>query len=128
MDTQEPYRKTVRVHVPDADTTIVIDTLHVLHSAFALQESLRRLWDYTFVGAVRTCFPRWYGWAMRSRPEPITKVARMVHVVIETASCSRWPSAFSAADCTSNSVCRDRYALDSLKSPQCLSTHVSHSR
>jgi len=136
MDMWEPYRHTVRAHVPDADAKIVCDTFHVLphvnnavdtvrkqehrallaagdprltrtkyvwlrnpvhfsatawralaalrHStlqsarAWAMKESLRRLWDYTYIGAARTFFRRWYGWAMRSRLEPMKKVARML--------------------------------------------------
>ena len=46
--------------------------------AWAMKESLRRLWDYTYVGAARTFFRGWYGWAMRSRLEPMKKVARML--------------------------------------------------
>lgn len=55
--------------------------------AWALKESLRRLWDYTYVGtyvgAARTFFARWYGWAMRSRLEPRRKVARMLKAHLE---------------------------------------------
>ncbi len=141
MDMWEPYRKTIRAHVPDADRKIVFDKFRVLqhvsaavdhvrkqehralvaagdtrltrtkymwlknpanfsatawrefaalrHStlqsarAWALKESLRRLWDYTHVGAARTFFRGWYGWAMRSCLEPIKKVARMLKVHLE---------------------------------------------
>lgn len=136
MDMWEPYRTTVRAHVPDADARIVFDKFHVMQHvnvavdtvrkqehkalaaagdtrlthtkyawlrnpvhfsasawrdfaalrlstlqtarAWAMKESLRRLWDYTYVGAARTFFSRWYGWAMRSRLEPMKKVARML--------------------------------------------------
>jgi len=136
MDMWEPYRQTVRAHVPEADRKIVFDKFHVFHHvadavdqvrrgehkalaaagdtrlartkylwlrnpetfsaaawrafgalrsstlqsarAWALKESLRRLWDYTYVGAARTFFARWYGWAMRSRLEPMKRVARML--------------------------------------------------
>ena len=46
--------------------------------AWALKESLRRLWDYTYVGAARTFFTRWYWWATHSRLAPMIKVARML--------------------------------------------------
>lgn len=36
---------------------------------WALKESLRKLWDYTYLGAGRTFFRRCYGWDMRSRPD-----------------------------------------------------------
>lgn len=136
MDMWEPYRQTVRAHVPEADRKIKFDKFHVFHHvadavdqvrrgehqalaaagdtrlartkylwlrnpetfsattwrafgalrtstlqsarAWALKESLRRLWDYTYVGAARTFFARWYGWAMRSRLEPMKRVARML--------------------------------------------------
>lgn len=46
--------------------------------AWAIKESLRHLWDYTYVGAARTFFKRWYWWATHSRLAPIIKVARML--------------------------------------------------
>lgn len=136
MDRWEPYRQTVRAHVPEADGKIVFDKFHVFHHvadavdqvrraehkalaaagdtrlartkylwlrnpetfsaaawrafgalrtstlqsarAWALKESLRRLWEYTYEGAARAFFARWYGWAMRSRLEPMKRVARML--------------------------------------------------
>lgn len=141
MDMWEPYRTTVRAHVPDGDAKIVFDKFHVLQHvnvavdtvrkhehkalatagaspltrtknawlrnpasfsatawrefaalrsstlqtarAWAMKESLRRLWDYTYVGAARAFFRRWYGWAMRSRLEPMKKVARMLEAHLE---------------------------------------------
>jgi len=141
MDMWEPYRATVRAHVPDADAKIVFDKFHVLQHvnvavdtvrkqehkalaaagaspltrtksawlrhpanfsatawrefaalrssslqtarAWAMKESLRRLWDYTYVGAARTFFRRWYGWAMRSRLEPMKKVARLLNTHLD---------------------------------------------
>jgi transposase len=46
--------------------------------AWAMKESIRRLWDYRYIGAARTFFTWWYGWAMRSRLEPMKRVARMI--------------------------------------------------
>ncbi len=46
--------------------------------AWAMKESLRRLWDYTYVGAARTFFRHWYRWAIRSQLPPMVKVARML--------------------------------------------------
>lgn len=141
MDMWEPYRHTVREHVPDADAKIVFDKFHIMQHvgaavdhvrkqehkallvagdtrltrtkydwlrnpanfsvkawqefaalrnstlqsarAWALKESLRRLWDYTYIGAARTFFRGWYGWAMRSRLEPMKKVARMLKAHLE---------------------------------------------
>jgi transposase len=136
MDMWEPYRKTVRGQVPEADRKIVFDKFHVLQHvsdavdqvrkqeskqlaaagdttlkgtkyawlrnpanfsrkawrefaalrtsslksarAWAMKESLRRLWRYTYVGAARTFFNWWYWWATHSRLEPMIKVARML--------------------------------------------------
>ncbi|MHB1073158.1 MAG: ISL3 family transposase [Gemmatimonadaceae bacterium] len=141
MDMWEPYRQTVRAHVPAADAKIVYDKFHVMphvgHAvdqvrkqehqaltaagdtrlqgtkyawltnpapfsrtawrefaalrdstlqsarAWAMKESLRRLWDSTDVGAARTFFTWWYGWAMRSRLEPMKRVARMIQSHLE---------------------------------------------
>ncbi|MHB1073743.1 MAG: ISL3 family transposase, partial [Gemmatimonadaceae bacterium] len=51
--------------------------------AWAMKESLRRLWDSTDVGAARPFFTWWYGWAMRSRLEPMKRVARMIQSHLE---------------------------------------------
>lgn len=51
--------------------------------AWALRESFRRLWDYRYVGAARRFFNWWYGWAMRSRLEPMKRVARMIKSHLE---------------------------------------------
>ena len=141
MDMWEPYRKTVREHIPDADRKIVFDKFHVLQHvgeavdevrkqehrrlsaagdtrltgtkyrwlrnpanfsagawrdfaalrestlqsarAWAMKESLRRLWDYRYVGAARTFFTRWYGWATHSQLAPMIKVARMLKRQLE---------------------------------------------
>jgi transposase len=141
MDMWEPYRQTLRGHLPEADRKIVFDKFHVMQHvltavdtvrkqehralaasgtspltrtkyawlknpatfsakawrefaalrdstlqtarAWAMKESLRHLWDYTYVGAARTFFRRWYGWAMRSRLEPMKKVARMLQRHLE---------------------------------------------
>lgn len=141
MDMWEPYRKTVRAHVPDADTKIVYDKFHIMQHvgaavdqvrkqehkallaagdtrltrtkydwlrnpasfsdkawqefaalrnstlqsarAWALKESLRRLWDYTYVGAARTFFRGWYAWATRSRLEPMRNVARLLNAHLD---------------------------------------------
>ena len=46
--------------------------------AWALKEMLRALWEYVYVGAAERHFERWYRWAMRSRLEPIKRLAAMV--------------------------------------------------
>jgi len=47
--------------------------------AWAIKETLRDLWSYRSVAWARKFFKRWYGWARRSRLEPVKEVARMLH-------------------------------------------------
>jgi len=43
--------------------------------AWAIKDALRTLWTYRQSAAVKRFFKRWYGWAMRSRLEPVKQVA-----------------------------------------------------
>src|SRR5207244_9913860 len=43
--------------------------------AWAIKEALRTLWTYRQHAAVKRFFTRWYGWAVRSRLEPVKQVA-----------------------------------------------------
>lgn len=36
------------------------------------------LWDLRYLGVIKRNFRRWDGWAMRSRLEPMKRVARMI--------------------------------------------------
>ena len=54
--------------------------------AWAIQESLRHLWDDRRAGWARRFFKKWYAWAIRSRLEPIKRLAttlrhRLAHIV-----------------------------------------------
>jgi transposase len=46
--------------------------------AWALKEMLMTVWDYVYPGAAERHFEAWYAWAIRSRLEPIKRVARML--------------------------------------------------
>lgn len=46
--------------------------------AWALKESLMRLFDYRYAGAARRFFQMWSQWASRCRLEPMIQVARML--------------------------------------------------
>jgi transposase len=46
--------------------------------AWAIKEQFRWFWEYRYAGNARKFFDRWYGWAARSRLEPIKKVAKMI--------------------------------------------------
>ncbi len=66
-------------------TTEQADALALLHThglqvsrAWAIKESLRALWTYRQRAAVRRFFDRWYAWAIRSRLEPVKRVARTI--------------------------------------------------
>ncbi|WP_182871526.1 ISL3 family transposase, partial [Rhodopirellula sp. JC639] len=46
--------------------------------AWAIKENFRYFWGYAYHFSAATFFDRWYGWAIRSRLDPIKKVARML--------------------------------------------------
>jgi transposase len=46
--------------------------------AWAIKEALRTLWTYRQRAAVTRFFSQWHGWAIRSRLEPVKKVAGML--------------------------------------------------
>jgi transposase len=46
--------------------------------AWALKETAMQLWNYTSRAWAEKAWQRWYNWAIRSRLEPIKRVARMV--------------------------------------------------
>lgn len=46
--------------------------------AWAIKENFRRFWSYVYGYSAETFFDRWYSWAIRSRLDPIKKVARML--------------------------------------------------
>lgn len=46
--------------------------------AWTLKENFRWFWEYARAGNARRFFEKWYGWAVRSRLEPIRKVAKML--------------------------------------------------
>jgi transposase len=46
--------------------------------AWALKETAMQLWDYQRRGWAEKAWQRWYNWAIRSRLEPMKRVARMV--------------------------------------------------
>jgi transposase len=51
--------------------------------AWAIKEALRKLWTYRQPAALRRFFRRWYGWACRSRLQPIQRVAKTLHRHLE---------------------------------------------
>lgn len=46
--------------------------------AWAIKENFRHFWTYSSRAWGRRFFDRWYGWAIRSRLDPIKKVAKML--------------------------------------------------
>ena len=46
--------------------------------AWAIKEALRTLWTFRQGAAVTRFFSQWYGWAVRSRLDPVKKVAAML--------------------------------------------------
>jgi transposase len=45
---------------------------------WAIKENFRWFWEYTYAGNAKKFFDRWYGWAIRSRLDPIKKVSVML--------------------------------------------------
>lgn len=52
--------------------------------AWAIKESLRRLWHSVYPASGWTFWTRWYFWATHSRLEPIRKAAETVRRPIDT--------------------------------------------
>ncbi len=46
--------------------------------AWAIKESFRRFWEYTYTSSAATFFDDWYAWAVRSRLSPIVEKAKML--------------------------------------------------
>jgi transposase len=51
--------------------------------AWGIKENLRNLWTYATPGWAKRFFKEWYGWATRSRLEPVKKVAAMIERRLE---------------------------------------------
>jgi len=67
--------------LPDqhASTFTTLQALNLqVGRAWAIKEALGTLWTYRQGAAVRRFFRQWYGWAIRSRLEPVKAVARML--------------------------------------------------
>jgi transposase len=59
-----------------AETFATLQALNLkVGRAWAIKEALRTLWTYRQTAAVTRFFKQWYGWAVRSRLEPVRKVA-----------------------------------------------------
>lgn len=62
-----------------AETFAAVQALELkVGRAWAIKEGLRTLWTYRQPAAVRRFFDHWYAWAIRSRLDPVKKVARMI--------------------------------------------------
>jgi transposase len=62
-----------------AETFATLQALNLkVGRAWAIKEALRTLWTYRQAAAVKRFFTRWYGWAVRSRLEPVKQVAAML--------------------------------------------------
>ena len=46
--------------------------------AYAIKETFDHFWDYSYAGCARKFFKQWYGWARRSKLDPVKKVAKMI--------------------------------------------------
>jgi transposase len=103
MDMWAPYIASTREHVPDVDRKIVFGKFHIakhlgravdqvriaenrelvsdqlrVARAWAIRESAMKLWGYVRRGWAERAWKGWYDWAIRSRLEPIKRVARLI--------------------------------------------------
>ena len=46
--------------------------------AYAIKETFDHFWDYTYPACARKFFNKWYGWARRSKLDPVKRVAKMI--------------------------------------------------
>jgi transposase len=51
--------------------------------AWAIKENFRVFWTYHNTYGARQFFKRWFGWAARCQPTPVTKVTKMIHRHLE---------------------------------------------
>ncbi len=68
-------------NIPDekrAGFDIIRTLVNKTARAWAIKEMLRTLWSYRSKAWARKFFDRWYSWAIRSRLEPVKKVAKMI--------------------------------------------------
>jgi len=62
-----------------ADAVATLQALNLtVGRAWAIKEALRTLWTFRQGAAVKRFFSQWYGWAVRSRLDPVKKVAGML--------------------------------------------------
>ena len=47
--------------------------------AHAIKETFDHFWDYRYPACARKFFKQWYGWARRSKLEPVKRVAKMIN-------------------------------------------------
>lgn len=47
--------------------------------AYAFKETFDSFWDYRYPACARKFFKKWYGWARRSKLEPVKRVAKMIN-------------------------------------------------
>ncbi|MEO5510366.1 MAG: ISL3 family transposase [Longimicrobiales bacterium] len=52
--------------------------------AWAIKESLTALWEYKTIRGALRFFKNWYGWAIRSRLEPVKRTARMIRYYLRS--------------------------------------------
>lgn len=77
-----------RLPARHAETFATIQSLNLkVGRAWAIKEALRMLWTFRQGAAVQRFFSRWYGWAVRSRLDPIKKVAAMLKRHLDGVLC-----------------------------------------
>jgi len=87
--------------------------------AWSLKEEFMRFWDYRYRGAADRHFRSWYSWAVRSRLEPVKRVARMIARYYENiATYFKHPITNAAAEGLNAAIQRVKAMARSFRNPK----------
>lgn len=87
--------------------------------AWSLKEEFMRFWDYRYRGAADRHFRSWYAWAIRSRLEPVKRVARMIARYYENiATYFKHPITNAAAEGLNASIQRVKGMARGFRNPK----------
>jgi len=83
----------------------LLDANEALATVYVLKDDLKRLWDYSYEGAARTCWEGWFARAMQSGIEPLMTFARNLKKRLPgiLAHC-RWPLHTSVLEGINNKI------------------------
>ena len=93
--------------------------------AWAIKEALSPLWDYSYGAAARSFFSRWYGWARRSRLEPIKKAATTLKTHLNNiVTYVKFPITNAMAEGVNSKVQWIKYTARGFRNPENFKTAI----